>query len=50
MVLMGECLLVHPIVGSLRFLGMGLETVKGRLFRVLHVAQQPVPLYTETIW
>jgi len=50
MVLVGECLLVHPIVGSLRFLGMGLETVKGRLFRVLRVAQQPVPLYTETIW
>ena len=49
-VLVGECLAAHPIAGSLRFLGMGLETVKGRVLRGLHIAQQPVPLYTETIW
>jgi glycosyltransferase involved in cell wall biosynthesis len=49
-VLVAECLAARPIGASLRFLGMGLETVKGRLFRFLNVAQQPVPLYTETIW
>ena len=49
-VLISECLAARPVAGSLRFLGMGLETVKGRLRRLLHIAQQPVPLYTETIW
>jgi glycosyltransferase involved in cell wall biosynthesis len=49
-VLIVECLAAHPVAGSLRFLGMGLETVKGRLRRLLHIAQQPVPLYTEIIW
>ena len=49
-VLVGECLAARPVAGSLRFIGMGLETVKGRVLRHLHIAQLPVPLYTETIW
>ncbi len=49
-VLVGECLAARPLAGSLRFLGMGLETVKGRVLRYMNIAQQPVPLYTETIW
>jgi glycosyltransferase involved in cell wall biosynthesis len=49
-VLVGECLAAQPIAGSMRFLGMGFETVRGRLQRRLAIAQQPVPLYTETIW
>ena len=49
-VLVRECLAARPIAGSLRFLGMGLETVKGRVLRRLHVGQPPVSLYTETIW
>ena len=49
-VLVRECLAISPIAGSLRFLGMGLATLKGRAFRHLRIAPQPVPLYTETIW
>jgi glycosyltransferase involved in cell wall biosynthesis len=49
-VLVGECVAARPLAASLRFLTMGLETVKGRLFRQLHIAQLPVPLYTETLW
>jgi len=47
--LIGECLAEQPLGASLRFLGMGLETVKGRLRRI--GAMQPLmPLYTGTIW
>jgi hypothetical protein len=34
----------------LRFTGMVLEMLRGRLFRRLHLMQQPTPLYTGTIW
>jgi glycosyltransferase involved in cell wall biosynthesis len=48
--LIGECLAARPVGASLRFLAMGLETVKGRLLRRIGVMQSPMPLYTGTIW
>ena len=50
MALAGECLAARPATASLRFVGMGLETLKGRLFRGLNLYQQPRPNYVETIW
>ncbi len=49
-VLIGECVAARPLDASMRFLAMGLETVRGRLFRRLQIGQPPVPLYTETVW
>jgi hypothetical protein len=48
--LIGQCTATRPLVAPLRFSGMVLEMLRGRLFRRLHLMQQPMPLYTGTIW
>jgi glycosyltransferase involved in cell wall biosynthesis len=48
--LIGQCTATRPLVAPLRFSGMVLEMLRGRLFRRLHMMQQPMPLYTGTIW
>lgn len=48
--LFGESVAKRPAAAPLHFAGMALETLKGRLFRLLGIRQPFLPIYTETIW